>query len=44
MKYKYNKEYEHLQFDETIEQKEGEEKKPKEIEELENLKSKNFFQ
>ena len=33
MKAKYNKEYEHLNFDETIEQKQEEEKKQKEIEE-----------
>ena len=32
MKAKYNKEYEHLNFDETIEQKQEEEKKQKEKE------------
>ena len=43
MKFKYNKEYKHLQFDETIEQKHEEENKQKEIKGIENIKMKKIL-
>ena len=43
MKSKYNKEYEHLNFDESIEQKEEEERKQKENEELQKQEEEKQF-